>query len=385
MNTIYNTQEEIASNIKNFLLKTDKNIRKTQLKIIPYIILGMILSESTVASDISKNLKGDFSNVKYESVIKRIKRLFSNKLFDSHQFYNNIIKYVISTYKKKHNDKKIHLIFDHMFSHDNYTIFMISMRVGKQGIPLWFKCFKGKNDSNAFDESIIKEGISYVSSLFDSHYDLIFLADRWFNSTAIMNHIDNLRHTYCIRLKKNLKILCYDSYKKQLVWKNTGDITSQFHHAKYLNDVFITDKKYKCNIAISKSMDVSEPWIIVTNGDSKRAIKDYRYRFGGIECIFKNQKSNGLYMESTVNASLKYFTNMYTLACVSTLFLTLFGADYSKNSNCYKNIKLTTHKKFKTGIKRVMSLFNIGLTLFKLAFNSPKYIRIPFNFILYDV
>lgn len=55
-----------------------------------------------------------------------------------------VIKYVISTYKKKHNDKRIHIIFDYMFSHDNYTVFMISMRIGKQGIPIWFRCFEKK-------------------------------------------------------------------------------------------------------------------------------------------------------------------------------------------------------------------------------------------------
>ena len=77
---------------------------------------------------------------------------------------------------------------------------------------------------------------------------------------------------------------------------------------------------------------------------------------------------------------------MYSLICFSTLFLVIFGADYTKNSSCYKNVKLTTHKRFKDGsIRRVMSLFNIGLTLFKLAFNSLKYIRVPFNFTLYDI
>lgn len=58
--------------------------------------------------------------------------------------FNFVIKYVISTYKKKHNDKRIHIIFNHMFSHDNYTVFMISMRIGKQGIPIWFRCFEKK-------------------------------------------------------------------------------------------------------------------------------------------------------------------------------------------------------------------------------------------------
>ena len=77
---------------------------------------------------------------------------------------------------------------------------------------------------------------------------------------------------------------------------------------------------------------------------------------------------------------------MYSIVCFSVLFLTLFGADYTKNSRCYKNTKLVTHKKFSDGsIKRVMSLFRIGLTLFKIAFNSYKYIRIPYSITLYDV
>ena len=104
MNTLYNTQEEITSKIRDFLLKVFPNIRKTQLKIIPFIIFGMISSESVVASDISKKLKDDFSLVKHDSVVKRIRRFFKNKLFNPYVFYDKIIRFVIKNYKKKHND-----------------------------------------------------------------------------------------------------------------------------------------------------------------------------------------------------------------------------------------------------------------------------------------
>ena len=118
---VYNTQNDIASSLQNFLLNVDPNIRKTQLNIIPFISLGMILSESSVASDIAKSLKDEFSLVQHDSVIRRIKRLFKNKFFDPYHFYDLVIRYVISNYKPKHNDRRIHISFDHMFSHDNYT------------------------------------------------------------------------------------------------------------------------------------------------------------------------------------------------------------------------------------------------------------------------
>ena len=75
-----------------------------------------------------------------------------------------------------------------MFSHNNFTVFMIIMRIGKHGIPLWFRCFKGNAPSNAMAESLIKDGISYVSNLFSTDFDLIFLADRCFNSSNLLKH-----------------------------------------------------------------------------------------------------------------------------------------------------------------------------------------------------
>ena len=361
MNKVYNTQADLARAISNKLKEIIPDIRKTQLNILPFIIVSMFISESLVASDMAKNLKDNFSFVQHDS-----------------------IRFVISNYKLKHSDKRVHIIFDHMFSHDNYTVFMISMRIGKQGIPLWFRCFKG-NSSMAFDEDMLKEGISYVSSLFDNDFKLIFLADRWFNSISLMEHINSLGHTYCIRIKRNIKLLVYDKKEGHNIWKWFDEIFAYKYHAYHLSNVPITESKYLVNIAISKTIGVSDSWIIITNGNPKRAIKDYGYRFGGIESIFKNQKSNGFYLESTYNASLKYFETIYSLASFGILYLTILGAEYSKNSKCYKNIKITTHKVIK-GVKvRVLSLFNTGLTLFNLAFNSLKYIRVPFRFILYDI
>lgn len=141
---------------ENFLLTVNPEIRKTQLKIIPPILHGMIISESLVSLDITKNLKDDFSLVQLESVVKRIRRLFVNKHFHPEEFYNKIISYTIFNYKLKHNDKRVHIVFDHMFSKDNFTVFMITMRVRKQGVSLWFRCFKEKDDSDAFAEELIK-------------------------------------------------------------------------------------------------------------------------------------------------------------------------------------------------------------------------------------
>ena len=273
-----------------------------------------------------------------------------------------------------------------MFSHDNYTVFMISMRIGTQGIPLWFKCFKDK-PSEAYQESLILEGIDYVINLFeDKSYNLIFLADRWFNSVNLMKFIENAGHTFVFRLKKNMKAFIYDKKEKHDVWKWLDEITNYEHHSVCYEDILLTDEEFSCKLVYSKRKGTKDPWILATNGDYNYTIIDYGYRFGGIESLFKNQKSNGFYIESINNATEKYFITMYTLVCTSILFLTILGCKYSKNKKTYNNVKIETHKIYKDkGKVRVMSIFQTGLTLFKEAINSFKYIYIPIRFILYDI
>lgn len=396
MTKLYNTQEDFAINFNKFVLNIYPKVRKTQLNILPYILFGMTKAESSVASDIARELEDKFGFVQHDSNAKRIRRFYNNKLFYPEIFYKELIIKVIITYKKKHKDKRIHISFDHMFSHDNYIVLMFTMRIGNQGIPIWFRAFKQeylnkeesleKGGTIAFNESLIIQGIREVSAIFDEEFELIFLADRWFNSEKILQEIEKLGHTYCIRLKRNIKIFIYDKREKHKIWKWLYDLPSHKYHAIVHKEIELYDSKYKTNIVISKYENTKEPWIIVTNRDVEHAVQNYSHRFGSIECVFKNQKSNGLFLEAVNNASEKAFKTMYTLACTAVILLTLIGADYSKNLSCYKSERIVTHKTYKNkGKVRVISLFKTGLTLFHRAHNSRKYIRLPIRFVLYDI
>lgn len=384
MDKLYNTQEDFTSRFKKFLKKAIPDIRKTQLNILPYIIFGMIISESCVPSDISKVLKDSFSTIQSDSVIKRIRRFFSNKLFKPYDFYKRLIIYVLNSFKSKHDDKIVYITFDHMFSKHNYTVLMFTMRIGTFGIPIWFKCFKGYSNNNAFKLKSMQKGIKTVSYLFkDTDFKLVFLADRWFGSPKVLDIIASLGHVYCVRLKGNISV--YKDGEKVKAKK----LKHRKYHSVIHKDVLITDDRYKTNLIYSSTQNTNDPWIIVTNGDTSKALKSYSYRFGSIECMFKAQKSNGFNLEKISNSSLKSFETMYTCVCTCILYLTILGVDFSKNTRCYKNVSIETHKTYiidgKKVKKRIMSLFNVGLTLFKRAFNANIYIRIPLSFKLYDI
>ena len=60
MAKLYNSQTNIASDLFNFFKNLIPTLSKPHLKLIPFIIIGMIQSESVVTTDIVKKLKGNF-------------------------------------------------------------------------------------------------------------------------------------------------------------------------------------------------------------------------------------------------------------------------------------------------------------------------------------
>ena len=176
---------------------------------------------------------------------------------------------------------------------DSLFFFSLCVLVNS-GIPIWFRCFKGKHNSDAYKMDLIKEGISFCSNLFaGKNYHIIFLADRWFPHIEILSHIQSIGCFYCIRSNSYFTYSFYN-YKGQFVTSHLRNIKPRKHSGKVLKDVFYTRKLFKTNIVVSNSSNTDEPWYLLTNDDTSRAIRNYSYRFGSIESIFKSQKSNRL-------------------------------------------------------------------------------------------
>ena len=147
------------------------------------------------------------------------------------------------------------------------------------GIPLWFRCFKGKHNSSAYSISLIKEGISFCANLFSSkNYHIIFLADRWFPNTDILSHIQDLGCFYCIRTKSYFSFSYYNS-KGFLITSHLRDIKPLKYSTKVFKDAFYSRKLFKTNIVVSNSSNTDDVWFLVTNDDTSRAIRNYSYRF----------------------------------------------------------------------------------------------------------
>lgn len=380
----YYNQEKISSSFRKFF-KNFFTLSKPHLKLICFILTGIISAESVVTADIARKLKDDFSNINMESIERKFRRFFSSFSSIAYNFYNFFITYIVSKYVVKHSDSKVHITFDHMFCKNKFTILLFSLRIGKQGIPLWFRCFKYKGSSEAYKIDLINQGISYCHNLFaNKNYHIIFLADRWFSNVVILSHIESLNAYYCVR-SKSYFTYTYINSKGELITSHLRDIKPLKFRGKFLENVFFTRKMFKTNIVISNSSNTDEPWILLTNDKVSQAIKNYSYRFGSIECIFKSQKSNGFRLESTNTQKLEHFISLFTIMCVALVWLTIIGADYVRNKHHYK-LKFRDIRKHKNGsTTRLYSFFNLGLSIFNRCYYNYIDFKLKFNFILYDI
>lgn len=78
---------------------------------------------------------------------------------------------------------------------------------------------------------------------------------------------------------------------------------------------------------------------------------------------------------------------MYLIVCMANVWLVTLGADYAKNKSHYrKKLAIRDTKKNKNGkVIRIISLFNVGLTLFNKLFEKTIDMRLKCNFMLYDI
>lgn len=272
-----------------------------------------------------------------------------------------------------------------MFCKNKFTILLFSLRIGKQGIPLWFLCFKGKYSHDAFSLNLVKQGISYCANLFlPFNYHIIFLADRFFPFVDLLSHIHSLGCFYCIRSKSDYTYFYYNS-KGFLKSNYIRNIKPLKYHSKILSNVFFTSSRFPTNIVVSNYSNTDDLWYILTNDNPSRAIRNYSYRFGSIECIFKSQKSNGFRLESSNTQKIEHFISLFTIMCVALVWLTIIGADYVKNKHHYHLKVRDTRKRRDGSSHRYLSLFNLGLTIFNLCYYNHVDFTLKFNFVLYDV
>lgn len=398
MSKLYNSLDEVSSDILNFFEEIDIPMSKPNKKILSFLIPAMVKSESVVTADISSALNSEYFSKNDDSNQKRIWRFTNNDHIDMTSTFDCIINNVVSKISNvKHN--KLIVTMDHMFTKNNFVTLMFTLKIDNQGIPLCFWTEKTSSNCHSeiqknsrkklFSEKFIKDAIDKVIEILSSlNTKITFLADRWFFNLKILEHISNKGHFFCFRAKANssVKVYVFDNKENHYIYKHLSDLHSNQYHSRYYENLELGDMHFKCNVSISRGIaNDDEDWYIVSNIKPNQAIRTYSKRFGCIEMFFKSQKTNGFYLESTKTKNLHAFETIYGVACIAAVWLNIIAVDYIKNYKHYKKkISIRFNKKNKNGKPvRILSTFKLGLTLFKKIFASTINFKLKTNFKLY--
>ena len=397
MSKLYNTEDYFVNNFKEYFSKLDYHLSLPKLNTLSHFLPAIVKAENITTLDISKVFHNDSDMLNIDSIKKKLWRFLNNPNFSGIDLFNSFIKSVINNIGiLKHS--KLFICFDHMFVRNNFVILMFSLKVNNQSIPIYFRCDKTKSNrhheideltkKNLFSEKVIFESIDKVISLLSPlNSQIIFLADRWFCNLKLMKHIHDCGAFFAIRAKVNSSIsfLIHDKKEGHAIYKNFTDLPIWKYRSLFYKNVPFGSFKFICNLAISRSITCpDDPYFILTNLEPNIAIREYNHRFGSIEMLFKSQKTNGFNLEKTHTRNIIAFENLYSLVCIANVWLTILGVDYIKNYHHYKkkvNIRYT--RKCNGRFERIISDFNLGLTLFRRLFNSTISFIIKCNMKLY--
>ena len=145
MNKVYNKINDVVNGFYDFFKNFSNS--KTLLNFMPQFLCSIIDAESVTYSKIALSLFSNFNgNIKLDSHFKRIYRFLHNPHYNIHSIFDNVIYDVLSRFKLAHDDNNFHISFDHMFDKTNFTVFMLTLRTSKQGIPIYFEVFNGSNN-----------------------------------------------------------------------------------------------------------------------------------------------------------------------------------------------------------------------------------------------
>ena len=145
----YYNQQKISSSLQHFFTKFF-SLSKPHLKLISFIITSMICAESVVTSDIFGKLKDDFSLVYLASIERRFRHFFNSFSSIAYSFFEPSLNtlFPISPLSTLIISSIFLLIT--CFAKTNLLFFFSPFVLVNNGIPIWFRCFKGKHNPDAY-------------------------------------------------------------------------------------------------------------------------------------------------------------------------------------------------------------------------------------------
>lgn len=251
-----------------------------------------------------------------QSTVRRFRRWLDNKRIEVHSLYGPLIQEALTEW----GGNALYLALDTSLLWNQYCIIRLSVIYRGRAIPLVWEVIAHGSSSVAF--ATYRPLLDKALALLPLNSKIIFLADRGFADTELMDYLSQTLHwQWRIRLKSSF--LVYRQGKRLV---KVGNIPLKRGPARFWHNVTITSNRFgPVHLALTKPHAVKETWLIVSDQPTDvTTFDEYGLRFD-IEENFLDDKPNGFQLEASLIRSAAALTRLCLVLAIATLFLVCQG------------------------------------------------------------
>lgn len=291
-------------------------LRKTQRVNLGLAVFGQILSQTTVLSQIVREVPGA---VKHKHRLKRLWRFVSNFRLRPERLAKAWIPWVIKHFT---TGKYVTVALDWTGLRGNLVCLTASLVVSGRAIPLLWRVIKYsriKDSTNLIEQRLTARLIGLIPA----GKKLVLAADRGFGRAEFLRFLLARNLLFVIRVDKNVWVTPQGRsgfLLSALAKKLTPQVPVWYPAVSYRADGAVS----KICLAAVVAKDSDDPWFLATNLRSPvRAVSVYAARFQ-IEEGFKDMK-HGLGFEKIQTRNLIRVRRLILITAISTAVLMLVG------------------------------------------------------------
>lgn len=304
----------LASAIAEDLLKKQIGLFKLQLLGLADLVATVIFCRSVNTSELAAMLPRDVKCDEHS--FKFIYRWLKNRLIDVMKVMKPFVVEIIKTMGS--NGQIVVLSFDQTQINDKFQCIMISVRMGGRAVPLLWKVVQTKGPIGFDDQEPL---IRALAEMIPSDVRILFAADRFYGTSALISLVQSFGWSYRIRLKNNL-ILLHEG--GELV---TGELLKL--GLKSVINAQLSNSNVTTNIGVLCEEGYDDPWIIAMEcNPSDAKVLDYSMRWC-CEPLYSDFKSRGFNISHTQLKSEDRIERMLLILAIATYWCVSTGMDPS--------------------------------------------------------
>jgi hypothetical protein len=275
------------------------------------------------------------------NLVQRLERLLKNPRFDEHQLYAPLAKDILT----QQETGTLRLVIDRTDINDLHWLLVVSLVFKGRTVPLAWNILGYKGASSYREQKALLERIA---EWIPQECHVILLADREFDSKAMMSFCLEEGWSFCFRLRNDRRLHLPDGSRFQP--KSLKLLPGQ---SRYFREISLKGLEGE-SLSLSCRLEGKEAWYIISNLPAgARVLSYYAERFCTEE-TFRDWKTSGFHLESTHLVVPERVSRLLFCLCVAHLWCLWWGARALRSG---KRGELERRK------QRCLSVFQIGLRL----------------------